>query len=155
ALYRYVQVTQSDPSYASAHYWAARASMALTNYFVALPHLQKHEELQSGGAEVATRYQKFQKAVELGKDPGEQAHAYWGALIEEQKPHETNTAPYVVARRYAFFGDKEQALSWLEKACAKHNEMENLLFDEFWDPYRKDPRFQAVLSKVGLQRWQK
>jgi tetratricopeptide (TPR) repeat protein len=155
ALLRYVPVSELDPSYASAYYWAGRASMALTNYFMALQHLQKHEELQGGGAEIATRYERFRKGVEQEKDPEHQAHAYWRALIQEQKPYEANTPPYVVARRYAFLGDKEQALSWLEKACARHNEMENLLFDEFWDPYRKDPRFEAVLSKVGLKRWEK
>jgi serine/threonine protein kinase len=155
AMYRYVAVTQLDPEFASAHYWAARASMALTNYFIALPHLRTHEELQGGGAEVATRYEKFQKSLEKEKDPEHQARAYWSSLIDEQKQHESNTPPYIVARRYAFLGDKEQALTWLERACARHNEMENLLFDEFWDPYRKNPRFRRVLKTVGLERWQR
>lgn len=59
------------------------------------------------------------------------------------------------ARAYIYLGlgQKEAALGLLEEACAEH---EGLLFtlkvDPWYAPLRNEPRFQALLKKVGLDK---
>jgi tetratricopeptide (TPR) repeat protein len=137
-------------SYPGARYWAGRACMAMTNYFEGLRQLEKQEEML--GLAGATRYENFRKAVE--KNPND-PRVFWVLLIEEQKPNEPNTStPYRFAARYAHVGDKEHALQWLGKALAMHDGMQDLLFDECWDPYRQNSAFQEIVKKVGLGPWQ-
>ncbi len=52
---------------------------------------------------------------------------------------------------YLGMGDKEAALTWLERAYAEHdNAMTTLKVDPLLDPLRGDPRFQRLLVRVGL-----
>jgi hypothetical protein len=60
--------------------------------------------------------------------------------------------PYAFAKIHAQLGDKEQALTFLEKACEQHDELVFLTFDECWDPWRDEPRFEAIRKKIGLPR---
>jgi hypothetical protein len=59
-----------------------------------------------------------------------------------------------VATRYAMLPDKEEALNWLETAREKNDGMENLLFDDCWDKYRREQWFKEIVKKVGLDPWQ-
>jgi tetratricopeptide (TPR) repeat protein len=151
AMDHYQKAESLVPSYASAFYWDARANMGLTNYFEAIRKLIKNEVL--GGADEATqtqRYDNYRKAVE--KDLDHQAQAFWSALIEELKPTESgSTAFYLFAARYIHVGKIAQAKEWLANALTNHDQaMENLLFDECWDPYRHEKWFKDVVKAVGL-----
>jgi TolB-like protein/DNA-binding winged helix-turn-helix (wHTH) protein len=58
-------------------------------------------------------------------------------------------AVFVVA--YVGMGNNDQALAWLEKAYTQHsNSMTTLKVDPLYDPLRGDPRFQNLLTRVGL-----
>ncbi len=60
-------------------------------------------------------------------------------------------SPYNIARVYAGLGDKEKALSWLEKAFNVRDERIVMLkVDPKLDLLRSDPRFDALLRDVGL-----
>ena len=51
---------------------------------------------------------------------------------------------------YIGLGQKSLALDWLEKACEEHDGwIWSLSRDPWYDPLRKEPRFQALLKKVG------
>ena len=53
------------------------------------------------------------------------------------------------AHRYA--GDREGTLAWLETALKENDHVVRQVKSDFrWDPYRSDPRFQAVVREVGL-----
>ncbi|HYG81577.1 MAG TPA: tetratricopeptide repeat protein, partial [Pyrinomonadaceae bacterium] len=59
--------------------------------------------------------------------------------------------PEEVARVYAGLGEKEQALTWLEKAYEEHSDA--LVFvrvDPAWDGLRSDPGFTDLLRRIGL-----
>ena len=64
-------------------------------------------------------------------------------------------APEILATVYASLGEREQAFTWLDKAYQIHSggPMANsiLRFPEF-DSMRSDPRFAALVKKVGLEQ---
>ena len=58
---------------------------------------------------------------------------------------------YMVATVYSALGDKDQALSWLERARQEHSGgLTFLKVDLFWDPLRSDPRYQALLRQLNF-----
>jgi tetratricopeptide (TPR) repeat protein len=69
--------------------------------------------------------------------------------------------PYFTARIHAALGNREQALTWLEKACEDRSEFlvkpdfgyGALRLDEAWDNLRSESRFEEVLRRTGLNQW--
>jgi hypothetical protein len=56
-----------------------------------------------------------------------------------------------LARRYASIGDTEQAFVWVEKAWEEHSPwLVHVAVDPFFDSVREDPRFMALLKRVGF-----
>lgn len=75
-------------------------------------------------------------------------HALRG--LEDASRRDTVRA-WVFVQAYLGMGDKEAALTWLERAYAEHdNSMTALKVDPLLDPLRDDPRFQRLLVRVGL-----
>lgn len=59
--------------------------------------------------------------------------------------------PGVLGYAYASLAEKERAFAWLEKAYAVHDPaLANLKVDPGFDSLRDDPRYVALLKKVGL-----
>jgi hypothetical protein len=55
------------------------------------------------------------------------------------------------ALAYIGMNNKDQAIGWLQKAYAEHSiAVTSLKVDPVYDPLRSDPRFQEILSRVGL-----
>jgi TolB-like protein/DNA-binding winged helix-turn-helix (wHTH) protein/Tfp pilus assembly protein PilF len=95
----------------------------------------------SDGFELAAAYAKAGRAAEakaeFDKDLShlEQAHAY--------------VRPGLVAEYYTAIGDKDAAMSWLEKGFKERDSWLALL--KVWprfDPLRSDPRFQNLLARM-------
>jgi hypothetical protein len=54
---------------------------------------------------------------------------------------------------YSGTGQNERVLELLEKAYAEHsNTVVSIKVDPIYDPVRKEPRFQDLLRKLGLNR---
>jgi tetratricopeptide (TPR) repeat protein len=57
-----------------------------------------------------------------------------------------------VAAVYTGLGNRERALTWLERARRVHDpELAYLNADPRWDPLRGDARFKALLKDLGFQ----
>jgi len=58
------------------------------------------------------------------------------------------------ARVYLGLGDNARALSLLERAVADRDSFlaNESLAESFFDPIRADPRFAALVAKIGLDR---
>lgn len=77
--------------------------------------------------------------------------AYVQTAIEEIVNRGNKTPPFVVATYYARLGDKEQTYAWLQKGLEERDFRMTLLAVSFeFDAFRSDPRFQALVRKVGL-----
>lgn len=60
-------------------------------------------------------------------------------------------APVLFVDAYLGVGDKETALSWIERGIEEHDQW--LLFlkvEPCWDPLRSEPRFQAALRRMNF-----
>ena len=101
---------------------------------------------------------------ELGRDPeveGELGHALGVAgrraealaMLEglRQLSSTRYVSPYSVALVHAGLGDRDQALAWLEKAYVERSDyMLYLIREPMLDGLRSDPRFGALVRRVGL-----
>ncbi len=60
---------------------------------------------------------------------------------------------YYTAAIYADLGEKNQAFEWLEKSYEERdNWLVYLKVDPIWDSVRSDPRFTALLKKIGFEK---
>src|SRR5262249_41557364 len=72
------------------------------------------------------------------------------AALKEQAS-QRYVPPYNIALIYAGLDDKSQALDWLEKGLAARDvHMVFLRVDPKWDGLRDQPRFQALIRRIGL-----
>ena len=80
--------------------------------------------------------------------------ALLGALIEgikrKRAAGQYESAEHV-AELYSRLGQVDPAIEWLETAFREHDpELNRLGVDPIFDPLRKDPRFVAMLHRLGL-----
>ena len=70
--------------------------------------------------------------------------------LQAKERYVTPAARMVV---YLGLGDKEKALEWLER-CVEDRDLQCwfLNVDPLYDSLREEPRFQAVLKRVGLDQ---
>jgi serine/threonine protein kinase/Tfp pilus assembly protein PilF len=58
-----------------------------------------------------------------------------------------------IAYIYAGLDEKDKAFEWLEKGCdERNNGLTYLKIDFEWDNLRSDPRYTAILKKIGLDK---
>jgi TolB-like protein/DNA-binding winged helix-turn-helix (wHTH) protein/Flp pilus assembly protein TadD len=106
---------------------------------------------------------EFRRAIELaGHSPafdanlanayaasGRTADAQRTAAFLEHLPEQSGSLDANIAVIYVGLGDAEQAMRWLEKAYQARFEAIMLVRPQF-DPLRADPRFQALMGRLGL-----
>ena len=83
------------------------------------------------------------------------ARGYWQKKLEFANVSSNFGAdPYDIAVIYLHLGQKDSALEFLEKAEAKRgaDQAFRINFDRRFDSVRSDPRFQALLRKLGLKK---
>jgi serine/threonine-protein kinase len=64
----------------------------------------------------------------------------------------SDTWPYSVATVHAYRGERDEAIEWLEKACAARDSdlLEGIRGDPEFAPLRHDPRYKELLRKMNL-----
>ena len=70
----------------------------------------------------------------------------------ERKSKSAHVSPYLMATMFASLGDKDRAFEFLEKAYRERSlgMISDLKADLRIDNLRSDPRFQALVRRVGL-----
>jgi len=73
------------------------------------------------------------------------------AKFEQSNRRGQVDSPVALAVAYAGMGDKENFFNSLQEAFAERsNSLVSLKVDPMYDPFRSDPRFQALLRRIGL-----
>jgi len=129
-----------DPNFAIAHFELGEAFVQKHSYNEAIAEFQKAIELSGGSisarANLAYAYalsNKTNKAVKI---------------LNDLKTRSTRNASEI-ALMYVGLGEKDQAMTWLEKAYDEHFNPSILVRPAF-DPLRSDPRFQNLVHRIGL-----
>jgi tetratricopeptide (TPR) repeat protein len=145
AIDQFRKTIDMDPNFAAAH------SDLAESYGMKGMHTEAIAEYEK--ALTISRRNVFYLA-ELGW-----AHAQAGNIAQarlslnqlEEISYEGYVAPFAFAFIHIGLGDKDQAFAWLEKEFEQRgNPMVFLKAEPLFDPLRSDPRFHALLRRVGL-----
>jgi len=125
--------------------------------------LSEYYELKGLYEEAIAAYQKF---LTLGGVSEEEVagledayqtsgkEGYWRWMLDywTERAKQEYVPRTSFAEIYAYLGDKDQAMRWLEEGYKEHEVFMTLLnVAPEWDPLRDDPRFQDLLRRMNLQ----
>jgi serine/threonine-protein kinase len=83
---------------------------------------------------------------------GDRAKAEEALRELEELANRQYVSPIAFVTIYLGLGEKQKALDWLEKSYEDQESVCWLLkVDRIYDSVRKEPRFQAILKKIGLE----
>jgi tetratricopeptide (TPR) repeat protein len=131
-----------EPSYASAHFALGEAYRVKGRLTEALAEYGRAEDLGWHGAQVG-------RALTLAK-LGRATEARRLARGLEEEFTRRYVAPDWIAVIYTALGDRETAFRWLQRSLETHSLWEIWMAMPDWDPIRRDPRFDAILRRMGL-----
>jgi TolB-like protein/Tfp pilus assembly protein PilF len=111
-------------------------------------------ELVDGHAEQALMFAQTSSRPEVGTAMasytlGRSADSQ--RALDELISRYAQTLAYQIAQVYAWRGETDQAFAWLDRSYAQHDAgLANVKTDPFLGKIRADPRFEALLKKMGL-----
>lgn len=145
ALEQYQATLEMDPNFATAHYLVGRAYVKKGRYDEALAAFRKAQAvsvLHAMALEGHTLALSGQKEEALRM------------LSKFKKMAKTRyVSPYDLALIYAGLGDKDEAFTLLQEACDDRVPRVVLLgMERLFDSLRPDPRFQALITQIGLPK---
>jgi len=146
ALTRLQKTVEFDSSFWATHLFLGKVYTQQRKYPEAIAEFTKARQL-SGGSSEAIGSIGYVAAL-----AGDKEKAY--AVLEELKTlsSERYIPPSNVGLVYNALGNESEALSALEKACDERDPRVTLLkVDPRWDSLRDNPRFVAILKRIGLQ----
>jgi tetratricopeptide (TPR) repeat protein len=147
AIEQLKKTLELDPNFAPAHLCLGWAYVRQGRFDEGMAEYQKVRTIVGSGpyglADLGYAYARTRKKSEATKILNE--------LLEFSK--QGYSLPFDIAIVYWGLGDKDKTLEWLEKASEERSTF--LLFikiDPQWDGLRSDPRFIAIMKKMGLEK---
>jgi len=141
-----------DPSFPLAHDYFSWLLTTMGRYEDAIKEHEKSEVLSgSTPEEAATEATVMERAFKSGGEKG-----FWQKHLEleleARNQPGAEASPFVLAAAYAMAGQTDKAFEWLEKGYEEHEgqDLTLLKFDPAFKSLRSDPRFSAMLRKIGL-----
>ncbi len=137
---------EMDPNFSMTHFYLGTTYLQKSMYEEALAEFQKEKEIRKGNLDsdamvVATNalMGKRKEALQMLNDFREQSkHVY--------------IRPYFFAYIHVVLGENDLGFEWLEKAYEEHDTwLRWLKVDALFDNVRSDPRFKALLKKIGFE----
>jgi eukaryotic-like serine/threonine-protein kinase len=138
-------VVELDPDYSQGHDCLGSSYLAKGSFSEAIAECKRsasssgHDPIREAG---------LARAYALAGEPGETRKIL--AQLNSVSS-DSYVPPYVFAMLYTALGEKDQAFTWLDKGYAQRDPyLVRLRVDAVMDPLRPDPRFSALLGRVGL-----
>ena len=135
-----------DPNFWIAHLTLGKVYTQQRKYPEAIAEFEKAKELSRGNSEAIA---SIGYVAALAGD-----NAKARAVLDELKTlsNQHYIPPVNIALVYNGLGDQDEALAQLERACDERDVRLPLLkVDPRWDSFRSNPRFVAILKRIGLQ----
>jgi TolB-like protein/Flp pilus assembly protein TadD/predicted Ser/Thr protein kinase len=135
-----------DPTHFNTHVGLGDLYVRMGRFPEAFAELEKADQMSGGNPPVRSH---LARGYARGGRKRE-AERLLAELLPKAKPDYLAVA---IARIYMGLGKKEDAIGWLEKGVDGHdNGVTDLGVGPDWEPLRSDPRFQALLRRIGLPR---
>ena len=143
AIEAFQRTIDMDPNFSSVHVNLGMAYLQKSMYEEALAEFQK-EVSQSGIGitAIGITYAKMGRRDE--------AKQLLDDLVNRSK--QEYVSPVGMARLYFALGENDQGFKWLDKAYEDLDSgLWNIKVNQLYDSVRSDPRFKAILKKMGLE----
>jgi TolB-like protein/DNA-binding winged helix-turn-helix (wHTH) protein len=144
AIEKLQKTLEMDPSFGRAHLYLGWAYEAKGNFDKAIIELRKATLSDAGPGQLAS----------LGRAYALVGNAHQAQSILKdlrERSRRSYVPPFDIAIIYAGLGNKDRAFQWLTKGCKSPDvELVSLKADLELDDLRSDPRFEELLSCVGL-----
>jgi TolB-like protein/class 3 adenylate cyclase/cytochrome c-type biogenesis protein CcmH/NrfG len=147
AIAQFRATLEMEPNYSLAHLWLGNSYVQNGELEHGLAELRRAKELDPHNPDVMCGL-GHAYAVAGDRDAAQR-------VIEElhQQSQAGHVSPYYFAVIYAALGDTDQAFTLLDRAYDDRGfYISSLKVDPMVDPLRSDPRFAALLKKVGLDQ---
>jgi TolB-like protein/Tfp pilus assembly protein PilF len=136
---------EMDPNFVIVHNWLAQAEMGKGMFGESIAELDKvrdRDDSLHSSALLVYAYAATGRKMD--------ATRILSDLQRLSERQHVDASHMVIS--YLGVGDKERALSWLEKAYAEHSvALTSLKVHPMYDPLRSDPRFTDLMHRVGLK----
>jgi TolB-like protein/DNA-binding winged helix-turn-helix (wHTH) protein len=133
-----------DPNFAMAHYQRGQVLVQQHKLDAAISEFERALELAGPSpafdANLANAYAASGRTADARRTAADLAHL----------PEQSGSLDANIALIYVGLGDTDQAMRWLDKAYQAQFEPIMLVRPQF-DSLRTDPRFQALMSRLGLR----
>lgn len=145
AIAEYNKTLELDPNFYWGHLFLAFAYEEKGDYDRWLEHQVKAWLSHGDSKELM---EDLQAAYRAG---GHEGGLRWLITWREEWARSGILPSAALALDYAKLGEKEKALTWLERAYEAHTrDLIYLNVEPQYDPIRDDPRFQEVVRRIGL-----
>jgi DNA-binding winged helix-turn-helix (wHTH) protein/TolB-like protein/Flp pilus assembly protein TadD len=136
---------EMDPTFAASHVTLGYIYVQQRKYEEAIAEYQEAERLDDDPETLAGLGYAYAASGKM-----EKARKVLADMMEVSRSR--HVPPEAIAKVHLGLGEKEQALSWLEKAYEDRSNS-SLVFvkvDPLWDSLRSDTRFNDLLRRLGL-----
>jgi len=147
ALEELKKTLEMDPSFSATHTWLAKVYLQKGMYDGALREFEK-ENVPSGGWDSSIEAGKGITYLKMGKRS--KGQKVLDGLLERAK--EIYIPPILIAEFHFALGQNDQGFKWLDKGYEERDStLLEIKVDPGFDCVRSDPRFKALLKKMGLE----
>jgi tetratricopeptide (TPR) repeat protein len=148
AIEQYNKIIELDPNFPLAHQNLGDTYARQNKFDEAISELQKAKQILGPNNPYAVGDLGYIYARAGKKD---EAIKSLNQLLELSK--QGYTLSVEIAGIYAGLGNKDKAFDWLEKGYNEQNSnLGYLKVDPMWDNLHSDPRYTAMLKKIGLDK---
>ena len=146
ALTRLQKTVELDSNFWATHLMLGKVYTQQRKYPEAIAEFTKARQLSGGNSESIGSI-GYVEALASDREKARAVLAELKALSQQRYIPPSN-----MGLVYCGLGEKDEALSCLEKACDERDPRVTLLkVDPRWDSFRSNPRFVAILKRIGLQ----
>ena len=148
ALDQIEKTIEMDRNFAQAYPWLGLILEQKGRYPEAIAAFQKAIKLFPGGSSIAEAELAHAYAVSGNREDAQKIITELQQLAKSKY-----VSSFQIAAIYAGLAEKDDVFAWLEKAYEERSDgLVNLKADQRFDSLRSDPRFQALLKKMGLDQ---
>jgi TolB-like protein/tetratricopeptide (TPR) repeat protein len=134
------RILQISPTFVSAHFELGRVLLARGQLRDALREMEQESPEPESGRTAGLAMVYFALGRRADSD----------AAIKKLEAESGEDWPFGMAETYAYRGEADKALQWLERSYSHKDELHLIKGDPMFEKIEQDPRYKAFLRKMNL-----